>query len=36
MIYDPARIYRDQINLPPLNANTPWLRFVHVWPDGLA
>jgi hypothetical protein len=32
--YDPARIYRDQLELPPLHADTPWLRFVHVRADG--
>jgi hypothetical protein len=33
-IYDPERIYREQINPPPLPATIPWLRFVHVRPDG--
>jgi hypothetical protein len=33
--YDPARLHRDQINLPPLNANTtPFVRWVHVRADG--
>jgi hypothetical protein len=34
-IYDPERIYRDQINLPPRDANTtPVVRWVHVQPGG--